>query len=438
MTNDERIDRALDRLLSPDEWAQLQADVVTDPELREAYVERAWLHGQLRAERHALPKLLNSDSPTSRTPRWTPVAWAAAAAIVTGLIAFSIPRDPVFEPVATLVEAEGCRWAGSDLPTTQGARLGAGTLALVEGMATLQFESGATVTLEAPATVEVLSKMSCRLVEGSVVADVPESAHGFTINAPGFEVVDLGTRFGVTASAFGDSHVFVFEGEVDVTRGEEAPTRLTTGNSLHHGSNPPLLDQEIARTRPPAAAEDGWLAIAASKDAYVRHGDLHGPTGAHPLIMVKHTDLAADNERRAFVTFDLSATPAESVAAAELILDVQPSGLGFSALVPDSRFAVYGLAVDDWSEAELLWDSAPAFENGQKLGEFVIRRGSARATVEFSTPELADFIREDGNKLATFAIVRETGESDRQGLVHAFASREHPSARPPTLRLKTP
>lgn len=435
MTKDERIDQALEGRLSAEDWRQLRADVIADDEFRAAWVERAWLHGQLLAERDSLPDLLDAEPPVARSSRWTPILWAAAAAIVTALIVLSIPRGEEFRPVATLAEAEGCKWAGSDLPTAEGAQLGAGTLSLVEGMATLEFESGAVVTLEAPTTLEVLSKMHCRLVEGSVVADVPESAHGFKIDTPDLEVVDLGTRFGVTANAFGNSHVLVFEGEVEVGGAGDEVKRLTTGGTLHHGSNPPLADQEIARAPAPAAAEDGWLGLTPSKDAYVRSGDPHGPTGAHPLIMVKQTDLAEGNRRRAFLSFELPT--AEEIRAAELILDVEPSGLGFSALVPDSRFAVFGLAADDWNEAELLWTNAPSLDTAKRLGEFTIRRGAATSQVSISTPELADFLREDDNQIATFAIVRETGETDRQGLVHAFASKEHPSARPPVLRLKT-
>ena len=110
--------------------------------------------------------------------------------------------------MATIVSAEDCRWAGSELPTVEGARLGTGTLALVEGVATLQFNSGAELTIEAPTTLEVLDEMRCRLIEGSLVADVPPSAHGFTIDTQDMEVIDLGTRFGLTASGLGDTHVF--------------------------------------------------------------------------------------------------------------------------------------------------------------------------------------------------------------------------------------
>ena len=450
MNDEDRIERALDGLLSSDEWETLQRDIIADERLRERYVDRAFLHGQLRAERHLLPRLVENDlAPVGQDARWQPFVWAAAAALVSALLVFSFRPAPAFEPVATLVEARDCKWAGSDLPTAEGARLGTGTLALVEGMATLQFESGATVTLEAPSTLEVLSKMRCRLVEGSLVADVPEPAHGFTVDTDSMEVVDLGTRFGVTASTFGNSQVHVFDGEVEVNRSGQETKRLTTGRGMHVGQSPPA-DQEITRAIPPQDSRDGWISVPTSagrgKDAFIRRGNAHGPTGGHPLLMVKHTDLVAGNERRMFLTFDLADQPLDRTLAAELVMDVEPSGLGFSALVPDSRFAIYGLLDDrrdDWSEAGLLWENAPAsLEAGldssqvRKLAEFEILRGSTPARVTVSSPELLRFLKADRNQLATLVIIRETGEHEQQGLVHAFAAKEHPRALPPTLRLK--
>lgn len=450
MNDEERIDRGIEGRLSDDEWAQLQADVIADPKLREMYAERAWLHGQLQAEKQTLPHLIEAESDVVAPSFWRPLVWAAAAAIVTALVTLNVRTVPEVETVATLIEAEDCRWAGSELPTAQGSRLGVGTLALVEGMATLEFESGARVTLEAPATLEVLSKMHCRLIEGSVVADVREPAHGFTVDAPAVKVVDLGTRFGVTANRFGNSQVIVFDGEVEVERDNQEPKLLTTGQGMHIGHKAPAKNHEIARDPIADNSRDGWRSVTTAdgrgKDAYVRRGDSHGPTGGHPLIMVKHTDLAASNERRAFVTFDLAGVAADTIEDVELVLDVEASGLGFSALVPDSRFEVHGLsdgAADQWSEEELKWGSAPASTDGGlvadqtvRLGEFRIRRGHVPANVSVSSQALREFIRTDANRLVTLAIVRVTGENDKQGLVHAFASKEHPTAQPPTLHLK--
>ena len=151
-----------------------------------------------------------------------PFLWLSAAAALVFFCAtlFLMADRRSDDFVATLIEAKDCRWAGSDLPTVEGAGLGTGTLALMEGMATIRFKSGATVTLEAPGILVVESAMKCRLLEVSVVADVPESAHGFTIDTQKMEVIDLGTRFGVTTTPLGNSNVFVFEGEVKVRQGE--------------------------------------------------------------------------------------------------------------------------------------------------------------------------------------------------------------------------
>jgi hypothetical protein len=121
--------------------------------------------------------------------------------------------------------------------------------------------------------------------------------------------------------------------------------------------------------------------------------------------------------------------------------------MGFTAMVPDSRFAVYGVieyaGVDDWNEATVSWETLPASNDTglvdgrvRKLAEFWIPRGSSGDPLTIRSDALAAFIREDRDGLVTFLIVRETGETHASGLVHAFASKEHPSARPPTLRTR--
>lgn len=447
--NREDIDRSLDGQLSPEEWKALERAVIDDPEMRREYVEKRFLHAQLIAERDSLGSLL-SDVKTVEKPKQLWLKTAATIAIL-GLVVFAVIPDSPPPTVATLTEAEDCRWEGSDLPTREGAKLGTGTLALAEGMATIQFDSGATVTLEAPAVLEVESAMRCRLIEGSVVADVPESAHGFTIDTEEMEVIDLGTRFGVTTTPIGGSHVFVFDGEVKVLRdSEEAPTHIFGGKSLHLGATPTAPDEEIFREVQPTAQDGNWTTVSTAfgrgKDAFMRREDAHGPTGAQPVLMVKHTELAPGNERRAVLTFDLSAMPDRQFEAARLTLKVESSGLGFSSLVPDSRFAVYGVTtpeLDEWSESALTWEDGGAFVSEpldliqfQKLADFTIRKGSPNELIEVWSDALRDFLKQHDD-LVTLLLVRETGELDKQGLVHAFASKEHPTDPAPTLWFKT-
>lgn len=446
---DDRIDRAIEGLLSPEELTRFREEVLRDDKLRADYVERAWLHGVLQADRDSLVTLI-AEEPVEvhAISQW---GWVAAAGLAAALAVMAgvgwLTRTP--SPVATLIQAENTKWAGSSLPTLAQSRLGPGTFALVEGIATVRFESGAVVTLEAPTTFEILSAMHCRLLEGSLTAEVPESAHGFAVDTADLRVIDLGTRFGVTAGSTGNSHVFVFKGEValnEPTRSE--PRRLTEGKSYHIASGLTASNLEPNRPQLPQVT-DGWTSLTTSvgrgQDTYVRRGTTV-PAGSQPLLMVKHTELehGRKNERRVMLAFDLGDLATHYVTDAQLVLDPEPSGLGFITMVPDSKFAVYGVAEDvDWSENSLIWDSMPAFDDGgsiegqsHRLAEFWIPRGGSGAPLTVRGDALAAFVRERRGKLATFVIVRETGETDTTGLVHAFASKEHPTSLPPTLRVR--
>ena len=55
-------------------------------------------------------------------------------------------------------------------------------------------QSGASVTIEAPTKVELVGPLLMRLIEGSLTAEVPPGAHGFTVETADLRVVDLGTR----------------------------------------------------------------------------------------------------------------------------------------------------------------------------------------------------------------------------------------------------
>jgi hypothetical protein len=456
-TDHERIARAVDGLLSDEELAALKSDVLRDPALRAAYVDEVWLHGSLRADRETLRDLAHTADERpferSRWLLWFGFGTLAAAAGVAITIAFTrLNSDEPHRPVATLIQAQNAKWSGSTLPTLEQSKLGRGTLALAEGIVTLRFERGAIVTIEAPTKLEIISAMNCRLIEGSLTAEVPKSAHGFTVETADLRVVDLGTRFGVTAGSAGNSHVMVFEGEVALHAPDGGEVRrLTEGEAFHvaSGATAPILEPARFQTPQPI---DGWASIPTSfgrgRDTFARRGS-SSRAGAQPLLMVKHTELAesSKNERRAFITFDLSQVRPGRVEEAQLVLDPEPSGMGFTAMVPDSRFAIYGILDgsehETWSEETLRWENLPACNDAgvlenqtRRLAEFWIPRGGSGEPLTIRGDALADFLRADRDGLVTFIIVRETGESHPSGLVHAFASKEHPTARPPTLRVR--
>ena len=454
----ERIERAIDGLLSPEELEALKREVVENSELRAAYVDRVWLDASLRAGSESVCELAKADpSPAPTAARWPLLAalTSLAAAGVALVIALQRPSSPLTSAdisVATVLQTQNAKWAGSTLPTIEDAQLGRGTLALVEGIVTLRFHSGATVTMEAPTKLEILDAMRCRLIEGSVTADVPPSAHGFTIDTADLKVVDLGTRFGVTAGSAGNSHVFVFEGEVTLNKPNGTEVRhLTEGKAYHVASGATAGSVEPSRFQI-LQQLDGWTAIPISfgrgRDTYARR-DRSASAGLQPLLMVKHSDLEASfgNERRVVLTFDVSGIRPQDSTEVQLVLDPEPSGMGFSSMVPDSRFAIYGVAeeaaADEWDESKLTWNLLPACNDtgvidgqARKLAEFWIPRGGSGDPLTIRSDALTQFLREDRNGLVTFLIVRETGETHQSGLVHAFASKEHPTGRPPTLRVR--
>ena len=134
--------------------------------------------------------------------------------------------------VATVVRTRDCvgclgdghTWllAGTDL--TAGERL-----TLRKGVVEIEFADGARVILEAPTAFEVRHANGGFLQMGRLAANVPNEAHGFSVETPLATVVDLGTDFGVLVAADGTAEAHVFTGEVEVATKTmpENPTSLT-------------------------------------------------------------------------------------------------------------------------------------------------------------------------------------------------------------------
>jgi ferric-dicitrate binding protein FerR (iron transport regulator) len=73
---------------------------------------------------------------------------------------------------------------------------------------------GATLVVEGPTRLQLTGAASLKLDEGKTAVRIVSPAESFVVDAPAMQVVDLGTEFGVEASAAGDSRVMVFDGTV--------------------------------------------------------------------------------------------------------------------------------------------------------------------------------------------------------------------------------
>ena len=450
---------------------KLNAQLKASEAARRFYREHMELHARLVLDYggvQATDFMPGAAPPQSRTPRWSrwiAVAAAAAAIVLAAVLVWPGEQEPnpiaspgpakTPEPFASLEAVKSARWKGSGLPTTEGSRLGPGNLKLAEGLATLRFDSGAKVVIEGPAELTLMDAMQFRLASGKAFAEIPESAQGFRIVTPAANVVDHGTRFSVIVdAASGDTQTQLYEGllQVEHLRSGKDVTLEQTGQFIRmtreeHGEMQDAPQQSSWPKRiGPLMREPDWTSLETVKDAYIGQAYLKGVGEVHrseTLLLVKNGTV----HRKAYLGFNLAGIEAKRITDAELTLDFAPTGWGLASLVPDATFSVYGLLTDQsWDEQSLDEENAPA-NNGshrpdlansevQKLGSFLIEQGVQRGQFGIQGESLANFLREHGGKPVTLIVVRDTRETETNGLVHGFASRRHPTLPAPTLAIR--
>lgn len=141
-------------------------------------------------------------------------------------------RPAVDRGVAVLTRSIDAHWDGPSWSDGEG--LSPGTVRLGSGTVELEFYSGASVILEAPAELDLVSEDRGNLKQGKLRAEVPLHARGFTISTPEIEVVDLGTSFGIEVGADLGTRVHVFDGEIEIFRPGQ-PGVTPRGESLLAG-----------------------------------------------------------------------------------------------------------------------------------------------------------------------------------------------------------
>jgi len=300
--NDERqdmtllIDAYLDGTITPGQLAELEAWLEASPENARAFAELSLLErglhesGRAGASADALDKVNKElasrgdediieaepipvaklapareyeSTQRARGGRGIGVIFRYAAAavflIVAGL-AFSLlwtpaSTDEVVDAgtgaesgaVATLTSTSGAEWeSGAGDFLSAGAALERERLRLRSGSAEVLMRSTATVTLLGPAEIQMLGPNRCRLDRGRLLANVPPAAHGFAVETPAGEIVDLGTVFSVEVDTKGWTTVRVLRGSVDAKLADAViGTRLAAGEGIR-------LNAELRRATPVA------------------------------------------------------------------------------------------------------------------------------------------------------------------------------------------
>ncbi len=130
--------------------------------------------------------------------------------------------------VAVLTRASGLEWADGATQYRLGDRIPVGEVQIASGTVQIEFYSGATVILEGPASLDIRSANEAFCHYGKVRGNVPPQAIGFTVKTPEYDLVDLGTEFGISVDKNGSSEVHVFEGKVEL-RGVGGDAKTTMG-----------------------------------------------------------------------------------------------------------------------------------------------------------------------------------------------------------------
>lgn len=255
--------RLLNETATAEDISQLEQLLLNNTAAQTRYLQHLDLHAEIAERATPDASRLATQLDKSATPaaqsHFTPrsVLLVSAAAIILMSVGVGIGRTFSGQPgpletiaeipettddgVAILVHAVDVEWE-MDNPPQAGSVISPGTLKMRAGLAELQFYSGARLILEGEVDIDVLSVDCAECRRGRLRAFVPEPARGFSVLTPKFEVVDLGTEFGLQIDSTGQSTVQVFDGEVDVyaadgKRDPEEKRKLFGGNGLEWGSS---------------------------------------------------------------------------------------------------------------------------------------------------------------------------------------------------------
>lgn len=132
-----------------------------------------------------------------------------------------------------------------DIAMVSGMRVtdGKACYVLKEGLVNLRLDNDVEIVVESPAEFSFLAADKVSLKHGKLYATVPHKAIGFAVQTLNSTIVDLGTEFGVSASQYGDTELYVIKGKtalvtagssmeqsIEVTKGQAKSVKVGSDN----------------------------------------------------------------------------------------------------------------------------------------------------------------------------------------------------------------
>jgi ferric-dicitrate binding protein FerR (iron transport regulator) len=445
--------------------AELEELMHEDSAARVTYLQVMQLHQDL--ERKAARGTLGATSvgfteaadpgqalSAPRTIRFPRRIWMAVAGIVAVVIAgLALPgvRTWLFGdvPVATLT-----RLVQVDEPMTYHQGFHAGDrITFNTGFVELTYRNGARVVLQSPVDYTLEKAGYGRLELGSLVADVPPKATGFTVVTPSAEVKDIGTRFGVALLDTGRTEFEVFTGEVHArsAMAGDAFKSFKQGEAAAVGDGETAVENIAPNLKRFRAGKEALnqRTVEAVADCFVQGGEHADRVPIEENLLLKQ--LGANNQvaRKVWIRFDVSGESVDHSRPATLTLhtakdikqgswDIQIHGLihGFVPAAGSQGF--------DWRESKMTWNNAPgnAIDSPVSLNSAgaLITSGEIRVDPKtepagsyftFTLPSLEPYLQSDGT--VTLMVSTLTGRHQ----VLNLAAREHGSFAGPLLTFET-
>lgn len=219
------VQQLIDETIDASGMEQLDVIFQQDPHARRWYLEEIRMHSSL----HRWASTLGKESPSvdeiikrQRQRNIRTALVSAAAVLLLAVIAMRLFFIEEKQPTLTFEVAPGTQFVlthdrqyevlNDAAVLEEGSRL-----QLSQGTVELHFSSGVRSIVMAPADVTLQDKGTLYMRQGTAWFHVPKEAVGFQVKTEDFDIVDLGTKFGVLANPDDHDEVHVFQGKVQVT-----------------------------------------------------------------------------------------------------------------------------------------------------------------------------------------------------------------------------
>lgn len=239
---DRDIQDAFDGELDEISAQRLRDTLRQSPEAIDRYCDHALLESELRrhtAGRKRIPGAVPARTTLAsltRRRRQVAIALASAAAVI--LFASLALHSVFIAPAQAIATVESSpqsilRFADGSAVTTETLRRKA-RITLEQGVAKLRIGNDVEAVIEGPASFSLTSADGLQMTSGHAWFRVPPAARGFRVTTPGFDLIDLGTEFGIDLREDLPPEVHVLTGSVELTArtGKKQSINLTAGRAM--------------------------------------------------------------------------------------------------------------------------------------------------------------------------------------------------------------